>query len=543
MKSPLQSQILYWLLLFVFLGAAFVQGYNAVKDLNWGYDYDSNRDMAFANSMLDNEYGEDPSYLNEYIWYNPLVTVIESAIVKCSNFPLNIVISRAGAFLNLLAPLAFFLMMSIWFDKGIALAATAGFIFFNLCEMPGWTAASYSPWLYPVVFVQSFFYIGVAVVYKAFNEWKRGWFILLGIILGICFTGHSAPTLILILITLVLAFKKIRNAKTSNRNKMIFETVKKGSLSFLLFAAISLPFTYFVVGKYQLHMQNTYAYEYTNDLFQWYNLPELILKNLSFSLLISIFGAFFFFRKGKDKMLSQIIIAWIMICVVLYIYTSAIVIIRYHLNIKLPGIVPSFHFFFYLKSLQALFFGIGLYQLLSLVYQYFINRFQKFRLDPVHFEKYFLPVTLLLMVAVNYPFYANSYDLKMNEDRGIYKNNAVSQNEVYNWILGHTDDNKVFLCSLENSDFPMLATGRKMVAVSPTMSNPYVDYITRNEHRNEMLSMLAGETPFTNNSLFKEYSVSYLLVDKNEKQELPLIQNIFPHLVFANSEFYIYSIH
>ena len=63
---------------------------------------------------------------------------------------------------------------------------------------------------------------------------------------------------------------------------MIAYLVKRNEAA-LLFIIFSLPFTYYVVGKYHLHMINTITYEYYDPLFTWFTFFHLIKINLSVS--------------------------------------------------------------------------------------------------------------------------------------------------------------------------------------------------------------------------------------------------------------------
>ncbi|MEO8146557.1 MAG: hypothetical protein ABI723_02915 [Bacteroidia bacterium] len=525
----------------IFLGAAFFQGYKSVSELNWGFNnFDSNRDMGFVHTILNGNYGQDPSYTNEYIWYNPLVMIIESAIVKITHFPVNTVVTKSGAFLNLLAPITFFLMMAVIFNVPIALAATTGFLFFNINDLDGWMAATYSPWLFPVSFAQTFFYTGIIIIYKAFKEWKLFWFILLGINLAFCFLAHTAPTLLLILITVHLSVYKIVKSDPLLKIQAIIDVIKKGLPCLVLFIVLTLPFTWFVVGKYKLHMINTYTYEYLHEFFQIKNVFMLFKANLSLSLLIAMYGCIYFFKMNKDKVSRLIVSSWIMYCIVLYIYTTAIVFIRYHFNIKFPGIVPSFHFFFYLKAAQALFFGVGVCHLLSLLYNYMLNLPGKIHYIIIRFEQYMIPLTMVLLVIINYNSYAHRPDFLFNRTLGLENNIAYDTHKVYEWIVSNADDSKVFLSNENLSDFPLLASGRKMVAVSPAMSSPYVDYIKRNNDRNKMLDILSGKESLPAEDIFKKYNVQYLLVNKNEKDSMPSIEKYFPVLVYSNDSYFIF---
>ncbi|MBL0340676.1 MAG: hypothetical protein IPP71_06990 [Bacteroidetes bacterium] len=149
-----QDKIGVAVVVIVLMTLAFVQCYKTAHDLTWTVEADFDRDQSFVQGTLDGNFGKDPSYRNEYLWYNPLVFLIETAIVKITGLPVNIVLARAGIYLNLFAPLAFAFMTFYFFGSKVMLAALAGFLFFTTGNLWGWSAATYSPWLYPVSFMQ-----------------------------------------------------------------------------------------------------------------------------------------------------------------------------------------------------------------------------------------------------------------------------------------------------------------------------------------------------------------------------------------------------
>ena len=91
----------YILAIIILLAIAFFQCYRTTYDLHWAYDTDFSRDMAFIQNSLDGHFGKDPNYMGEYLWYNPLLFSIETAIVRISGLPINVVVTQAGAYLNI----------------------------------------------------------------------------------------------------------------------------------------------------------------------------------------------------------------------------------------------------------------------------------------------------------------------------------------------------------------------------------------------------------------------------------------------------------
>ncbi len=163
------SNKIYAVVFGIMLAMAFYKCYQTTHDLNWAYDTDFDRDMAFIHGNLEGNFGKDPNYLGQWLWYNPLLFSIETVIVKVTGLPANVVVTRAGVYLNMLAPLAFLAMLLAFFDKKIALGGMLAFLFLSVGNIPGWCGATYSPWLYPVCFVQFIFYLNLIFFYKAYQ--------------------------------------------------------------------------------------------------------------------------------------------------------------------------------------------------------------------------------------------------------------------------------------------------------------------------------------------------------------------------------------
>src|ERR1700742_1759109 len=157
----------------VMLVLAFVQCFRTTHDLHWAADADFDRDISYVQGTLDGHYGMDPSYTGEYLWYNPLLFSVETALVKVTGLPVNVIVTQAGTWLNILGPIAFFIMAALLLGWEIALAATLSFLFLAAGNIFGYSAATYSPWLYPVCFAQWMFYLDILFCYKAFSTGNR----------------------------------------------------------------------------------------------------------------------------------------------------------------------------------------------------------------------------------------------------------------------------------------------------------------------------------------------------------------------------------
>ncbi|MFI5220200.1 MAG: ArnT family glycosyltransferase, partial [Bacteroidia bacterium] len=475
-------------------------------------------------------------YIGEYLWYNPLIAFVEAGVIKLTGIPPMGLVTKGGALLNIVSVFMFYLMVTYLFGSSVAIAATASFLFFTSGNIPSWGAATYSPWLYPQNFVQSIFYLGIICCCKAFSKPGYTGFLIAGAVTGIAFLGHTAPALILLFITGVLFLKSIYQAVKIKLPGEANKFMRLGFLFSLVFIIVSLPLTFFVIGKYKLHMVNTITFEYNDPLFIWFNFLTLIKENISFTLPFVLIGCFYILYKLKDKLKRNFLFYWFGACVLFFIYTSVITILRVKWGLRFPGLVPAFHFFFYLKALQSVLFGIGFIYLLQFVYR----KIKKRNLKNEHLQAY-TTLLVLLVFLIYYPVYSKRQDFYFMREYGLKQSAASEEIEIYHWLLHNSSINVVIVCDEDFSCFPVMASGRKLVAVIATMSNPYVSYVKRNADRNLILNSLHSGSINNAKELLNEYSVKFILLENSKIKNETALENNFGEPIFKNNKFSIYK--
>ena len=518
---------------FVMLVIAFFQCFRTVHDLTWPFDTDFDRDMAFIRNTLDGHFGQDPTYSGQYLWYNPLVFSIEAMLVKITGLPINIIVTRAGLYLNLLGPLAFFFMSWGLFNLRVAATALLSYLFFAAGNIEGSGAATYSPWLYPVTFVQFFFYVNILLCYKAFNTGKYRWFLLLGFSIGLSFLGHAAPALIIVLILLSIQAGNCWRAWRDKNYPALRRYFLQGFVAFVPFIIVAFPVLYYIVGKYHMHIINKYIVEWRPDSMYWNNWRLLLRENISVSLVIAVIGFIWFYRNFRQRLPRLIIFNWLIISIGMYLYTSCIYGIREKFHIQLPETVPSYHYFFYLKALQSVFFGFGLLALVDLVLGYIVKP-----ASPLYTG---LLALILLVCAIGYfPFYKDRIDFSMRRRLSIDKGQDKDRIDAYNFLVSKIPDDKVILCPEPHSTFPVMASGRKMVCVSVLFSNPYLSFEQRYLDDSAMLRFLRTGEPASARQLFDDYQVSYVFLPNNEAKQYS--SPLLGPLVMKNDGYSLFSL-
>jgi hypothetical protein len=535
---PLKNNTKYLAAFIIMLLAAFIQCYKTVHDLQWANEPDFDRDIAYIHGMLTGHYGQDPNMKGQYMWYNPMLFVLETIVVRITGLPVNIIVARAGAFINLLSPVAFFFLAVKLFDFRVGLAALLSFLFLVNGNLPCWGGATYSPWLISDTFSQFLFYITIFFCYKAFTEQKLFWFIIFGASLGLTFLGHSAPVFIIILIMISIQGQKVVKSLWAKEYANVGKYFLQGIAAVVPFIIVSFPFLYYVYGKYHFHFINHEILECAPGVFARRYTLELLRLNVTFSLIISVIGLIWFYKKFENHILRKIIWNWFFICLVMYIYESAVPTVDHILHITLPDTIPAFNYFFYLKALQSIFFGFGFIFLIKWLYNWIKSRNKGFK---ARFSDNLIIACVLLYALVYYPIYIKRSDFTELRQQAIDKGNEKDKIAVYDFIEKNIPLDNVLLCEHGLSLFPAMPTGIKMVSVETYFSNPYLSYVQRESDRNEMLSYLTSGGPATAQRLFWQYKVSDILLENADFANYQNPTFAESKVIYKNSSYTILS--
>ena len=497
----------------VMLLLAFIQCYRTVHDLHWAYEPDFDRDIGYIRNVLAGHFAQDPNIAGQYLWYNPLLYMTEAAVTKMTGLPPNIVVARAGMFLNLLSPIVFFIVFVKLFDYRVALAALLSFIFLANGNLPGWGGATYTPWLFADCFGQFIFYLNVFLCYKAFSGQKLYQFAVLGAFIGIGFLGHASPTIIMILIMVLLQGQKIIAAI----RKKDFAAVKtyfiQGIVTVIPFLICSFPFLYFIAGKYHMHFVNRTILECAPGIFARRFTLKLLKVNFTIPFIIAVVGFVWFYKNYTNVILRKIILNWLYITAILYVYSSIIPTADKILHITLPDTIPAVHYFFYLKGVQSVFFGFGFIFLLEQAVS-FIQRIMRRKHENFSLKLSDGLVVLVIMVYMlgYYPIYSNREDFTEPRQQAIDKENQKDDLGIYDYLAKNVPLDDVILCEYDQSLFPVMGTGIKMVSIGVYFSNPYISYDERENDRKAMISYLTTSQPSSAGKLFEQYKVNYILL-------------------------------
>ena len=478
-------------------------GVGATADLQWPGGPDFTRDIAAAQSIASPEPLQDPFYRHERLWYNPLTPAVVATIASVTREPIHTVYARAGAYLNLLAPIAFFGMLWQLFGPRVAMFGVAGFLFFVPQDGNAILCARYSPWLMPVHFVQALFYGGVTALHRAARTRSFQAFALAGGFGGLAFLGHTAPFVLL----LVLAGEVcIGLARQSPRRAFVCVALYVGTAA-LVSAVFWLP----LLWRYHMHV--------VNPLPMVWNTPELSLESAgaflrsrplwSFTTIAIGAGAWRLLQlvaaRTEESAGARLVLTIAAATALGVSYSYGLEYLRLH-GREWPALVPGFHFMYYLGAVASICFALACH--------WAVERAIAWR--PRLLSAWVpLLVTVLLIVAVakRTPSYAARPDVVDMRAGSLQMFSDASLRSMFDWVsrTGSRDD--VFAADDALSQHVIATAGRKVVAVGSHFSNPYVSWDQRRGDRDAMLDALRRADCLAFRALALRYGVRYAAGD------------------------------
>lgn len=534
------------LLLVIMCSFAFWQGWQTTADLTWPPgDEDFYRDIAHAETILDGKFGADPLYRAEGAWYNPLTPALVASVARLTNLPLPLVYARLGAWLNLLAPLMFYLLAAVFLDRWTAVAATFAFLFVTGNWLPAWSAATYSPWLFAANFVQVLFYLTLLVYRQALRTQQRRWFAATGIALGLTFLGHTAPAFIIGGIIGALSLLDfLRSKRTSATAVTRAQIALNVGLVIVCALIVSLPLLASIVGRYRLHTINSAPGSWIYDPLLLNNfgmLVKLIVIDQPLLIGCALLGLVILARQREHNIERAILLWWLLITLLLLGYSYLWQIAERN-GVTLPSIVPGFHFVFYLHAGLAVLFGIGLLRLCRfaadlLTRQRLAWSTQAERLTPIG-----VCLTLAAIFVISLPAYLTREDLTTLRASALDTGAQRDKIAAYDWVRQNTTPDAVFLSSDHLVTFVVGPAGRKVVAANQFFSNPYVDWAARNADRDAMYAALESGSRERYSELAQKYGVAWIIASGSRVPALDVGAAAVLNKVFSDGRVSIYQL-
>lgn len=437
--------------------------------------------MGFARTILEGRYGEDPFYLGEAVWYPPLVHSLLALITKLSGASLHVVSVRSGAYLDLLAPAAFYLLVLRWADAPTALFAAIAFLLLGpheLCSCDG--DATYSPWLWPDNFAQALGYLALAaaLAWRSRRTTLRA--ALTGVALGVTALGHSAPASmaagIITIVTLVDLARDLREGRPEDGKSRFLQLVLIAGVAML----VTLPFTYHLLANYRGAIRNWEGVGWQHAHHQLSGFRLLLQDQVSVRGALALLGLSFLGTRHAIARPKSLVLAWPALALggIAWGYLHEWARPR---GYNLPILFSSWHFALYLQAAESLLAGLALAGLTSK-----LSRARPERLSSARF------VLALVLCGFGLHHYSERADLATNREHAVWR--AEREHEALSaWILENTSSNDVFLASARQAMFTVAPTARKVLVLPRDFANPYVDPKPREALQRALLEAPAAE--------------------------------------------------
>jgi hypothetical protein len=488
---------------------AFVQNRSVIRDVAWpGFDVQY-RELASAQTLLDQGYGPDSAYSREHFWYNPMTAWIIAGASRVTGMPAPVVFNQLGPIVNLTAPVTLFVLAAVLFDGFAAVAALAAFIFLVGTEFPFYYSATYSPWFAPESFGQASFYLLLAALCVAFRPGASlAWSAVCGALLGVTFLTHTAPALLggaAIVLLGGLEMRRVGGAR---------ESLMRVAVALAVALAVSLPFAYEILFRYHLKIVNQFPSASPSTLLDLNELPSLA-RTIAIPALVA--AAAFGLRalKGLDLRM-RVLFVWAGVVVSL-LGANVVRLLLEKVGIHLPPVVPALHFFFYLMTLLALGAGVAIADASAAIAARF-GRGSATGLEPGLAGGLLACCITLALVGLAYPRYLQRRDFTDTRIEAA----ALSERfpvDVVSWIRAHTSPDDVFLCTDDASLYIVPPAGRKVVATNRYFSNPYVDWVTRDADRSRMFDLLKRGDVEGFRTTAARYGARFILLTRDRSRE------------------------
>ena len=472
----------------------------SIRGISEPYDLDQFRDIAGAQAAEDGRFLADPFYAGETIWYNPLLPWTVAGVSRLRSVNVAKAFVQAGPFLNLLAPIGMFVMVTILFGPWPALLAVVSLLYLAPHDDPSWANPSYSPWLFVSTFTSGVFYFAVTVTCVAIRRGTRASWCSAGMALGVVFMAHTAPALILGVMVLANVMTTRAGQTGGSRASRLVGLVLCLGVAMLA----SAPLLWSIVGRYGLHIVNT-----APAAWRWPALDSVSLvlrRAVGVSVLLAAIGLIVTARRAANHVDARVMVAWVAAALGLFGYGY----VARASGALLPSLpVPGFHFFFYLRAAGHVLAALGVWEILTTAAA------RVDRLAAASIQALVASAAGVAAIAITGLGWHAYHDGKpFTDENGAARQRTFSQFEsgLASRLRGETPPGAVVLASPEYSLTEVAPSGRSVVAVPATFSNPYVPFEPRARDQDRLLAALMARDSRTFVALARARGVTHVVL-------------------------------
>ncbi len=521
---------------------AFVLAVRATAGLDWPCEIDFFRDMGGAQAILDGYAGSDPAYFGEKNWFNPLQPAVFAALAALTGLPLPAAYARFGPFVNLLGPIGFYVMARQLMGRWAALAALGAYLFLGKADVPSWFQATYSPWAWPMDFAQGFFFLTVAAYLRARATRQWRWDVIAGILLGITFLAHTAPTLVFVTMLFLLTLGSIREEPGPALRRLFVI----GVVSLL----VASPFLGPLLWDYHLHVLNHGPSEH-EPIGVGFVVRNLLTVRTALAavglVMLALTRRTFLAPIGNtdapsgDGGRASVLAAMFVAALGLLGYGLLAQGLHHRNLLALPRVLPTYHFHLYVKAAESLFFGLGLVATATCLVS--VRRASPARSAAA--ESRLAAGLGALIVAAHLPGYLGGVELNKFRADAEQIGAETGRIALYDWLRKEATPTDVFLTDMNVGIWAVCPADRKVIALNDQYSNIYVSYADRAADLNQLFATLRAGDRLAFNALAAKYHVSHVIVARqtSEAYRVPperLEEERFKP-VFTQSDYTVYQ--
>jgi hypothetical protein len=498
----------------VFVGLALVHGVRATATLDWPHDPDHLRDIAHAQNIAEGRLLDDPYFAGEWAWYNPLVPAITAAVATLSGQPVPVVHSRFYAYLNATAPLAFYLLLAVVAGPEAAVLGLAFYLFVVLDQT--WLWGTYSPHPFAANLAQAPFFLTLASWWITGRRPSRGRYLATGALLGLTALAHTAPAVLAGGVIAVDALSQLWH----RRSRAAWTDVREIFVGLMLVGAtalvVALPLLIPIAGHYGLTIHNPVPLVWLDprmDPRRWQSFALELLGQWWINL--PTLAGLAWMVAGRGSRRARVVLASVLVLSAgCFFYTAWAVEWFRDRGVALPYLIPAHHFLLYLRVAQAMLAGVGLTWLITQGLRAWFR--PRERRQVIAFRRATLGAALgaaVVVAVVRFPSFESRDDFHYHANVARVKF-TFTQIYLYDWVRTRPA-NSVFLTSTRVGESIIGPAGRKVVAVQPFFSNPYLSH-ARLDALDKMWNALKAADCAAFDRLAAEYAVTHVVTQADE---------------------------
>jgi hypothetical protein len=460
--------------------------------MDWPDDPDLFREGALAQSFADGHGLDDPYYRGEWIWYPPLVPGAVAALARVTGDPVPALYARAGAYLNLLAPILFAALAARLLGPPASLVALTVFLY-RIPRGPTGATPFYSTLLYSGNFALGLFFLTL-LAYVALPEKSRLRYALTGVALGVTLLGHAGPFVVLVVLFLLeFARAAVRDPRAALRDfALLFATA----------ALAATPLLVSIVGHYHLRILNPVPSQWV----AWSATATAMGRQVDRYTGAALAALVVLWARGPRRA-AWVVTAWIASATVLVAHSFAAAAYDWR------TIVPRHHLSVYLRAVQPLLIGYGAAALGSLAWRS-VERKARLAGTVALSTREATRWAVMVGGALAVVLLALPGQLRRAGPlgTGIISRATVEESlDAYQWMRGALRPDDVVLATDDRALMVVGPAGAKTVAIEALFANLYVDNEKRTIARDEMFAALRRGDEAAFEALADEFSVTHVL--------------------------------